>query len=136
MAESARIIEVAAGLVFRDGRLLIAQRKADSHLGGLWEFPGGKREPNESWDACLKRELEEELGIEVQVGGEFEQIVHTYPEKTVHLRFFTCSVLSGEPQAIDCAAVEWIGPEQIRAFRFPPADDRLIGRLSSEAWPK
>ena len=67
------VIDVAAALVFRDGKLLITQRHADAHLGGLWEFPGGKREPNETFEACLARELREELGIEVdsgRVGGE------------------------------------------------------------------
>src|SRR5690348_10762520 len=66
--ESARIIEVAAGLVFRDGRLLITQRPAGTHLAGFWEFPGGKREPNETYEECLRRELWEELAIEVSVG--------------------------------------------------------------------
>ena len=60
-------IDVAAALVFRDGKLLITQRHPDAHLGGLWEFPGGKREPNETFEACLIRELREELGIEVSV---------------------------------------------------------------------
>jgi mutator protein MutT len=60
-------IEVAAGLVFRAGKLLITQRPSAAHLGGLWEFPGGKREPNESFEDCLHRELKEELGIEVEV---------------------------------------------------------------------
>src|ERR1035438_758060 len=62
------VIDVAAALVFREGKLLITQRYADAHLGGLWEFPGGKREPNETFEACLARELREELGIEVTVG--------------------------------------------------------------------
>src|SRR5712692_8874159 len=79
------ITEVAAGLVFRDGRLLITQRQAGAHLGGLWEFPGGKREGPESFQACLRRELREELGIEVEVGELVETITHQYPEKTVGL---------------------------------------------------
>jgi len=62
------IIDVAAGLVFREGKVLITQRHAGAHLGGLWEFPGGKREPDEAFEACLQRELREELGIEVVVG--------------------------------------------------------------------
>src|SRR5262245_45725195 len=62
-----KVIEVAAGLVFRGGKVLITQRRPDDHLGGLWEFPGGKREPNETFEQCLHRELKEELGIEVHV---------------------------------------------------------------------
>src|SRR6185369_17339571 len=81
------IIEVAAGLVFCEGKLLITQRNADTHLGGLWEFPGGKREPGESFEQCLIRELHEELGIEVTVRELVESLTHAYPEKTVLLRF-------------------------------------------------
>src|SRR5688572_6595740 len=103
-----KIIEVSAGLVFRSGQLLITQRHATAHLGGLWEFPGGKREPGESFEQCLVRELREELGIEVSVGELFETITHAYPERTVLLKFFRCQLSQGEPQAIDCAAVKWV----------------------------
>src|SRR5262245_12121952 len=78
-------IEVAAGLIFRDGKLLITQRPRNSHLGGLWEFPGGKRLTHETYAECLRRELKEELGIEVDIGPIAESITHEYPEKTVHL---------------------------------------------------
>src|SRR5262245_15313555 len=79
-------IEVAAGVVFRDGQVLITQRRPGDHLGGLWEFPGGKREPGETFEVCLQRELKEELGIEVDVGEWLDSVTHAYPEKTVHLR--------------------------------------------------
>jgi len=78
-------IEVAAGLVFRNGKLLITRRRANDPLGGLWEFPGGKRKPEETFQECLRRELREELGIEVDVGELLEAITHAYPDKTVHL---------------------------------------------------
>lgn len=125
-------IEVAAGLVFRGGQLLITQRAAGSHLGGLWEFPGGKREPGESYEACLIRELQEELGIEVEVGRLIEELVHPYPEKTVRLRFFQCRWLKNEPTPIDCAALAWVGVHQLSEYRFPAADARLLQRLQSE----
>src|SRR5439155_104457 len=82
--------EVATGIIFRQGQLLITQRDADAHLGGLWEFPGGKREPNESFQECLARELREELGIEVSVGPLIETVTQPCPEKTVHLQFYHC----------------------------------------------
>src|SRR6266487_3533876 len=91
-------VDVAAALVFRDGILLITQRHANAHLGGLWEFPGGKREAHESFEQCLARELREELGIEVEVGQLFETITHEYPGKTVHLRFFLCDWKQHEPR--------------------------------------
>jgi mutator protein MutT len=120
------MIAVSAGLVFRQGKLLITQRLAHDHLGGLWEFPGGKREPGESGETCLARELREELGIEVEVGRRLETIEHHYPGKSVRLEFFCCRLLAGEPAAIDCAAVAWIHPEELSHYAFPPADARLL----------
>ena len=127
-----RIIEVSAGLVFRGGLLLITQRRPGDHLGGLWEFPGGKRMPDESYEACLRRELGEELGIEVRVGDLLEEIVHAYAEKTVRLRFFACQLMEGEPTPIGCRAVAWIEREQLQDYPFPAADARLLDRLRSE----
>jgi mutator protein MutT len=124
-----RVIEVAAGLVFRQGRLLIAQRHPGSHLGGLWEFPGGKREPEETFEACLARELREELGIEVAVGRLVESVTHSYPEKTVHLRFFACRWLRHDPQPLDCAALRWVTADELALYDFPAADTRLLGML-------
>src|ERR1041385_7546125 len=85
-----RAVDVAAALVFRDGKLLITRRHADAHLGGLWEFPGGKRESDETFEQCLVRELQEELGITVTVGELLEELTHEYPERTVLLKFFAC----------------------------------------------
>ena len=131
-----KTIEVAAALVFRDGRLLITQRPAGGHLAGLWEFPGGKREPAESFEQALQRELMEELGIEVEVGELVESITHEYPEKSVHLRFFRCAWKRHEPQAIECADWRWIGPEDLEDFQFPAADARLLEKLRQPAfWP-
>jgi len=128
-------IEVSAALIFQNGKLLITQRHARSHLGGLWEFPGGKREADETFEQCLVREIREELGVEIFVGELFEEISHAYPEKSVHLKFFICRLLSGEPQALDCAAVKWIGPDGLAAHEFPAADARLLARLRRLDFP-
>ena len=125
-----RIVEVSAGLIFRDGKLLIAQRHADSHLGGLWEFPGGKREAGESFEQCLVRELQEELGVSVAVGDLFESVDHDYPDKSVHLRFFLCCLPQGEPRPLGCAAVHWITRADLGRFEFPAADAGLLAKLS------
>src|SRR2546423_5429665 len=119
------IIDVSAGLVFRDGKLLITQRHAEAHLGGLWEFPGGKRERDETFEECLARELREELGIEVVVGRLAESLTHDYPEKTVHLRFYRCQWHRNEPQALGCPAFKWIKADELRSYEFPAADARL-----------
>jgi 8-oxo-dGTP diphosphatase len=123
------VIEVSAGLVFRDGRLLITQRPVGSHLAGLWEFPGGKREPGETWEACLERELAEELGVRVSVGRLFEEVVHDYPGKRVHLRFFVCRLVAGEPAPIGCAAMAWVTAGELGRYEFPPADAHLLAAL-------
>src|ERR1051325_4622706 len=93
-------IEVSAGLILREGKLLITQPHADAHLGGLWEFPGGKREPGESFEQCLTRELREELGVDADVGTLFATVTHAYPEKTVYLQFHLCRLRVGEPQPL------------------------------------
>jgi mutator protein MutT len=122
--------------VFRSGRLLITQRPEGGHLGGLWEFPGGKREDGETFESCLARELGEELGIKVEVGELIESLVHTYPEKTVRLCFFRCRWLRCEPQPLGCSAFAWIRVDQLDAYAFPPADAKLLTRLRSspELW--
>jgi mutator protein MutT len=129
-------IEVAAGLVFRDGRLLITQRLPDDHLGGLWEFPGGKREQGETFEECVRRELKEELGIEVEVGGLLDRVAHRYPEKIVHLKFFRCKWRKHEPRALGCHAFAWITASQLNKYAFPGADEKLLQKLraSAEWW--
>lgn len=128
-----KIIEVSAGLVFRSGKLLITQRHADAHLGGLWEFPGGKREPGETFEQCLARELREELGIEVEVGGLFESVTHAYAEKTVQLQFFLCRLPNGEPQALGCAALKWVTHDELARHDFPAADVQLLQKLAADS---
>jgi len=131
-----KFIEVSAGLIFRAGKLLITQRHAGAHLGGLWEFPGGKREPNETFEQCLARELREELGIEVEVGELLESLTHAYPEKTVVLKFFRCELKQHEPRALGCLDLKWITAAELRSFEFPAADARLLDKLerSPELW--
>lgn len=124
-----RITDVAAALIFREGKILITRRHSDVHLGGLWEFPGGKREAGETFEQCLAREIREELGVGISIGELFEEVTHTYPEKTVRLKFFVCELVQGQPQALGCAAVKWIGKSELPSHEFPAADVRLLEKL-------
>jgi 8-oxo-dGTP diphosphatase len=128
-------IDVAAALIFCDGKLLIAQRHAKVHLGGLWEFPGGKREDNETFEECLAREIREELGVKISVGEPFEEIIHAYPEKTVRLKFFICKLIRGEPQPLGCAALKWIEKSELGDYKFPSADAQLLQKLRVHTFP-
>ncbi len=129
VTQPSAIIEVAAGLIFRHGRLLITQRRAGDHLGGLWEFPGGKREAQESFEACLRREIREELGLEIEPVELVQTMTHAYPEKTVHLRFFRCRCVAGEPQSLACQALAWVSLTELPRYAFPAADERLLDLL-------
>jgi 8-oxo-dGTP diphosphatase len=131
MPTEKRPIDVSAALIFHDGKLLITRRHTDAHLGGLWEFPGGKREANETFEECLVREIREELGMEIGVGELFEEITHAYEARTVHLKFFICKWTRGEPRTLGCAAFKWIGKNELAENKFPAADERLLEKLAA-----
>jgi 8-oxo-dGTP diphosphatase len=124
------VVEVAAALVERDGRILLARRPAGKHLAGLWEFPGGKREPGEGFEACLVRELREELGVEVEVGEEVRRVRHAYPDRVVEIRFFRCRLAAGEPRPLEAAEVAWVPRGELPRYAFPPADEEMVGELA------
>lgn len=124
-----RVIEVAAGLISKDGRYLIAKRKPGVHLGGLWEFPGGKKEQGETLEECLQRELFEELSIQIDWPIPFQIIRHEYRENTVELHFFRCAIAAGHPAPVDSAEIRWVSPHELKDFEFPPADRPIIKSL-------
>ena len=124
-------ISVAAGLIFRDGKLLITQRPDGGHLAGLWEFPGGKCESGETLPECLQRELHEELGVVVNVRECVENLEHAYPEKTVQLSFFRCTLVMGEPAGQEGQALAWVTLEELGKYEFPEADERLLEALGN-----
>lgn len=132
VAAEGPVLPVVAGLVFRQGRLLITQRRPGDHLGGLWEFPGGKVESGETPTEGLRRELREELEAEVKVGDLIAEVAHAYPERRVHIQFFRCRLLCGEPVPRHCAAVAWVTPTELDRYPFPAADARLLERLRTE----
>lgn len=129
-------IIVAAAIIQQEERFLITKRKFASHLGGLWEFPGGKIEPGETLEDCLRREVKEELGVEISEPQFFHSLRHQYPEKEVELHFFTCSILHGHPQALDCVEVRWIPRHALTSYQFPPADIPVIKKLTQRKNPE
>ncbi|MFO0698875.1 MAG: (deoxy)nucleoside triphosphate pyrophosphohydrolase [Nitrospira sp.] len=128
-----RVIEVAAGLIKRDRRYLIARRKAGVHLAGFWEFPGGKREVGESLADCLQRELLEELSIRITCPIPYQIVRHEYSDKIVELHFFHCVIEQGEPVPLSCDEIRWVLPEELTQFVFPPADYPVIRSIQREA---
>jgi 8-oxo-dGTP diphosphatase len=123
-------IEVVAGLIQDDeGRYLITRRRGGSHLAGMWEFPGGKREAGESLEDALRRELTEELSASFGVGEKVETVWWEYPERTVVIHFYRCRFESGTIEPQESQAMEWVSPERLKEFEFPPADRELITRL-------
>jgi mutator protein MutT len=123
---SATFIQVAAAVIRDDDRYLVTRRKAGTHLGGMWEFPGGKREPGESLEDCLRRELREELEIEITPPRPFKILCHAYPEKTVELHFFRCAIADGRPRPVGCDEIRWATTAELQTLQFPPADLTLI----------
>ena len=124
-------IVVTAAVIDRDGRFLVTRRQQGVHLEGHWEFPGGKCEAGESLDACLVRELREELDVEAQVGEEVLVTTHPYADRSVELHFFRCD-LKGEPRPLLGQEMRWATREELATLEFPPADAALIQMLRHE----
>lgn len=120
---------VVAAIIRRAPFLLITRRLSNTHLPGLWEFPGGKVQPTESHEQALRRELREEIGVEVEVHEEVLNTTHRYPEKTVELHFYECTIVSGEPSKIEVADFRWVEPKELLSFEFPEADREIVARL-------
>ena len=120
----------ALGVIERRGRILIQRRPPGKFLAGYWEFPGGKREPGETWTACLRRELREELGVAARIGPLIMMLRYRYPgRKPVLYKVFRCSLLRGRPRPLAASALRWAGKRELRRLRFPPANAPLIEYL-------
>ena len=118
-----------AAIVERDSKLLVTRRLENTHLAGYWEFPGGKCEAGESHEACLARELGEELAVRANVGAELLVTEHAYPSRTVRLHFRRCAI-GGEPQPLLGQEMRWITREEMQSLEFPEADRDLIDLLT------
>ena len=124
-------VDVGIGIISHLGKVLICQRhnRSDDAFAGYWEFPGGKCEPGESPEECVRREVFEELGVQVTPVAPLSVIEHRYP--TVHVRLypFVCRLDDGEPRAISAAQWRWVGCNELAAYRFPEANGGLLEEL-------
>ena len=125
-------IVVAAAVIRRGDDYFVTRRHAGVHLEGYWEFPGGKCDEGETLEACLVREIHEELDVAVRVGAELLAVTHEYPERVVELRFFECE-LEGTPRPMLGQEMRWVNREDLASLPFPPADAELLALLRRSA---
>jgi 8-oxo-dGTP diphosphatase len=128
---SATVVVVAAAVIARGSRVLVTRRLAGTHLAELWEFPGGKVEAGETLEACLTRELREELDVGARVGPEVLRTEHAYPDRIVRLHFHECAI-DRDPAPVLGQQMQWIERRDLPSLAFPPADAELIAILARD----
>ena len=121
--------EVVAALIWQGDKFMICQRPAHKARGLLWEFVGGKVEQGETKEQALIRECKEELNVLLSVGDVFMDVVHEYPDLTVHLTLFNAAITEGEPQKIEHNDIKWIAPSEIPNYEFCPADKEILDKI-------
>ena len=133
MKEAARqeknVIACGVAIIRRGRNFLIAQRKKNDSFGNYWEFPGGKKNHGETFEECVVREAREEVGIQIRVEQKLMEIRRSYNQKIIWLNFYLCVPISGEPIALECLKTQWADVTDLKSFRFPPANDKVIRRL-------
>ena len=123
------MVEVVAALIWQGDKFMICQRPAHKARALLWEFVGGKVEPGETKEQALIRECKEELNVLLSVGDVFMDVVHEYPDITVHLTLFNAIIAEGEPQKLEHNAIQWITPSEILNYEFCPADEEILKEI-------
>jgi 8-oxo-dGTP diphosphatase len=124
------VIDVGAAVIKRDGKYLICQRRPGDSSGGLWEFPGGKREPGETLEACVVREIREELGCGVAAGALVTTVDSVYGGRSFRIHFFSATLLDGEPQTLECAALAWVKPADLTGYEWLKPNLALLPLLT------
>ena len=120
------MVRVTCALIEQDGKVLVAQRPEGKALAGKWEFPGGKIDPGESAEACLEREIREELGCSIRLRQPLSPVIHAYPNGSIELVPFICVIATGEPQALEHAAIDWMEPAAIQGMDLAAADEPIL----------
>ena len=126
------MVDVVAALIWKGNKFMICQRPAHKPRGLLWEFVGGKVEPGETKEQALIRECKEELDVILSVGDVFIDVVHEYPDLTVHLTLINAIIAEGEPQKIEHNDIQWITPSEIHNYEFCPADEEILKKIIEE----
>lgn len=126
------MVEVVAARIWQNDTFLICQRAKEKAQGMLWEFVGGKVEPNETKPEALIRECQEELNITLAVDNEVIAVTHTYPSITIHLTLFDCHIVKGVPTKLEHNAICWIKEDEISNYPFCPADEDMIHLLQNK----
>lgn len=126
------MVEVVAALIKDGNKFMICRRPPHKARGLLWEFVGGKVEPGETKEQALVRECREELCVTVKVGGVFCEVVHKYPDITVHLTLFCAEIISGVPKLLEHVDIKWITPDEISGYDFCPADKEILEKIKGE----
>ena len=124
-----KITEVVAALIWNGDKFMICQRPAHKARGLLWEFVGGKVEPGETKEQALIRECQEELAVTLSVGNVFMDVVHEYPDLTVHLTLFNATIAEGVPQKLEHKDIQWITPGEIHNYEFCPANEEILLKI-------
>ena len=123
------MIDVVAALVWQGDKFMICQRPAHKARGLLWEFVGGKVEPGETKEQALIRECREELAVMLSVGDIFMDVIHEYPDLTVHLTLFNATISEGVPVMLEHNDIQWITPSEIQNYEFCPADEEILAKI-------
>ena len=121
--------EVVAALIWKNNNFMICQRPENKARGLLWEFVGGKVELGETKEQALIRECKEELNVLLSVSEVFMDVVHEYPDITVHLTLFNATIAEGEPQKLEHNDIQWITPSEISNYEFCPADEEILAKI-------
>ena len=128
----ANITEVVAALIWDNDKFMICQRPANKARALLWEFVGGKVESGETKEQALIRECKEELNVLLSVGDVFMEVIHDYPDITVHLTLFNAAIAEGEPHKLEHNDIQWITPREISNYEFCPADEEILEKIIKE----
>lgn len=124
---------IGVAVIWNDqSQILIDRRRPEGLLGGLWEFPGGKIEPGETVEECIKREIREELEIEIELGSHLITIYHAYSHFSVILNVYHCRHLTGVPRPIECDEVRWVTLDELDQFTFPQGNLQIIDALRQQ----